>query len=63
MPGANQLAFFDHSLGQRAAPVGTFIVQGPDYPVDVGNAQRPGAGTEFFGLSRSRQLALNANPH
>ncbi len=38
MPGANQLTFFNHPFGQRATAVGAFIVQGPDYPVDVGNA-------------------------
>ena len=38
MPGTNQLAVFDHSLGQRAAPVRAFVVQGPDYPVYVGDA-------------------------
>ena len=50
MPGANQLAIFDHAFGQRAAPVGTFVIQGADHSIDVGNTQCPRAGTEFLGL-------------
>jgi hypothetical protein len=38
MPGANHFALFDQPLGQRPAPVGTFVVQRPDYPIDVGDA-------------------------
>ena len=57
MPGTNQLAVFDHPFGQRTTPVRTFVVQGPDHPIDIGDAERPGAGTEFLGLSWSRQLA------
>ena len=63
VPGTNQLAVFDHPFGQRTTAVGAFVVQGPDYPVDVGNAERPGACTELLGLSRSRQLAPNAYLH
>ena len=37
MPRANQLAIFDHPLGQRASPVRTFVVQGSDHPVEVGD--------------------------
>jgi hypothetical protein len=38
MPRANQLAFLDHSLGERAAPVGTFVIQCPDHPGYICNA-------------------------
>ena len=41
VPGTNQFAAFDHSFGQRASAVGTFVVQGANHPVDVGNTERP----------------------
>src|ERR1700722_15029747 len=61
MPGANQLAAFDHPLGERASPVRAFIVQRPNYPVDIGNTQCSRASAVFPGLSGMRQLALSAN--
>lgn len=62
MPGTNQPASLDHSFGQRASAVGTFIVQGTNYPVDVGNTEHPRAGGEFPGLSGTRQLCSRTNP-
>jgi hypothetical protein len=38
VPRANQLPFLNHSLGERAAPMGTFVIQGPDHPAYVRNA-------------------------
>ena len=62
MPGTNQPASLDHSFGQRASAVGTFIVQGTNHAVDVGNTECPRTGGEFPGLSGTRQLRCRTNP-
>ena len=41
VPWTNQFPVFDHALGQRASPMGAFVVQGADNAVDVGNAKCP----------------------
>ena len=65
MPGANQLAIFDHPLGQRASTVRAFVVQSADYPVDVGNTQCPGPALNSLaspgrGSSPLAQILTNA---
>jgi hypothetical protein len=63
VPRTNDVAAFDHPFGQRAAPVWTFIIQRPNHPTDVSNAQRPAAGTELLRLAGTRQLPLTADPN
>jgi hypothetical protein len=41
VPGTNQFAVFDHALGQRASPMGAFVVQGADDAIDICNAKCP----------------------
>ena len=62
VPRAHDVAVFDHPFGQRSAPVGTFIIQRPNHPTNVGNTQRPAAGTEFLRLAGPWQLPLTADP-
>ena len=41
VPGTDQSTVFDHALGERASPMGAFVVQGADDAVDVGDAKCP----------------------
>ena len=41
VPGTNQFTVIDHALGQRASPMGAFVVQGSDDAIDICNAKCP----------------------
>jgi len=63
VPRAHDVAAFDHPFRQRSAMVGTLVIERPNHPINVGNAQRPAAGTELLRLAGTRQLPLTADPH
>ena len=50
VPGADDFAFFDHALPERAALVEAGIVHGGEFAVDVGDADFFVGAGEFFGF-------------